>query len=309
MSAPAREMTITVGLVRHLLETQTPQFAGEELAIVAEGWDNVLVRVGHAHVARLPRRAVAVPLIEHEQRWLPVLAPLLPVSVPAPVALGEPSSAFPHPWHVSPWLDGVRSSRARGGEDRGVDLARVFAALHVAAPADAPRNAVRAVPLAQRTDVVRERLARGGLTHLADVWESGRAATPWIGAATWVHGDPHPGNALIDPASGRLTALLDFGDLSAGDPACDLAAAWLHCDATGRAAFRATYDAITSVQDEGRWQRAAAWALSMASSVVVDAPGDADNEGWAREALAALACLLAWSPFSAAGLGQRHEPV
>ena len=292
MSAPAREITITVALVRQLLETQTPQFAGEDLAIAAEGWDNVMVRVGHAHVARLPRRAVAVPLIEHEQRWMPVLAPLLPVSVPAPVALGVPSAAFPHPWHVSPWLDGVRSSQVRGGEVRGTDLAHVFAALHVAAPADAPHNPVRAVPLAQRTDMVRERLARGGLTHLTDVWEAGLTARPWTEATTWVHGDPHPGNALIDPASGRLTALLDFGDLSAGDPACDLAAAWLHCDATGRAAFRATYDAITSVQDEGRWQRAAAWALSMASSVVVDAPGDADNESWAREALAALACLL-----------------
>lgn len=288
MTAPAREITITLPLVRQLLDAQLPQFASDELEIAAEGWDNVMVRIGRAHVVRLPRRAVAVPLIEHEQRWLPDLAPLLPVAVPAPIALGTPSPDFPFPWHVSEWLAGVRSSVARGGVDRGRDLAHVFATLHVPAPADAPHNPVRAVPLAQRTDVIRQRLERGGLAHLISVWEAGLSAAPWKHAAFWVHGDPHPGNALIDPATGHLTALLDFGDLSAGDPACDLAAGWLHCDQEGRAAFVATYDALSPIVDHGQWQRAAAWALSMASSVVVEAPGDADNEGWARATLAAL---------------------
>ena len=288
VNAPTREFAITVPLVRHLLEEQLPQFASEELTIAAEGWDNVMIRLGPAHVARLPRRAVAVPLIEHEQRWLPALADVLPVPVPAPVAVGRPSSAFPYPWHVSPWLDGVRSSVARGGVTRGVDLARALAALHRPAPADAPHNPVRAVPLATRSDVVLERLERGSLSHLARIWEAGVAVAAWTAQPQWVHGDPHPGNALVDPESDHLTALLDFGDLSAGDPACDLAAGWLHCDSTGLTAFQQTYDSLSLTPDDGRWERAAAWALSMASSVLVEAPDDQDNRGWAQAALEAL---------------------
>ena len=289
MSGPAREITITLPLVRDLLETQVPQFAGGALEFAAEGWDNVMVRIGPDHVARMPRRAVAVTLIENEQRWLGELARLVPVEIPAPVAIGAPSEFFPYPWHVSEWLSGERASKVRGGAVRGADLARAFACLHVSAPSSAPHNPVRAVPLAQCTSVVRERLERGGLTTLIPVWDAGVSAAPWLEAPTWVHGDPHPGNALVDGRTDHLTALLDFGDLSAGDPACDLAAGWLHCDAEGREAFVATYDELSPTPDKGRWQRAAAWALSMASSVLVEAPGDAANAGWARAAVDALA--------------------
>lgn len=85
---------------------------------------------------------------------------------------------------------------------------------------------------------------------------------------------PHPSEGAD---RGDLVGLLDFGDLGAGDPACDLATAWLTFDAAGRASFRARIDRLASSHgpaDAGRWQRAAGWALVMASAMV--AHGDDD---------------------------------
>lgn len=292
--APAPDVVIDLPLVATLLREQHPDLASLPLTVAAEGWDNVQVRIGADLVARLPRRALAVALLETEQRWLPVLAPLVPVATPVPVRTGAPSPAFPRPWTIARWIEGVRAAdRARSERTAWAgSLALALAALHVPAPATAPHNPVRAVPLATRAAVADRLAGHASLARALPLWERGVQAPPWRGPATWVHGDPHPGNVLVTPGTppreDSLAALLDFGDLSAGDPACDLAAAWLHFDVDGRAAFRRAYDEARPAPDPGRWKRAAAWALSMASSVLVLAPDDQSNVGWARETLAQL---------------------
>lgn len=308
---PPAEVDVTPAIVDALLRAQAPAFADLPRTLAASGWDNAMIRLGGHAALRLPRRAFAAALVTREQRWLPVLAPLLPVAVPVPLVAGRASAGYPWSWSVVPWYDGVAAAaRPRASRSAwAAPLARAFATLHRAAPPDAPHNAVRAVPLATRDAVLSERLDRGVASGsippaAREIWRRGVAAPAWRGAPQWVHGDPHPANLLLRPAAPRgagavgcrgtggdqLTALLDFGDLAAGDPACDLAAAWLVFDSRGRTRFRRTYDALRpGASDPGRWERAAAWATSMASSVVVDAPADPVNGPWARAALAALA--------------------
>ncbi len=72
---PAAEVSVDVDQLRSMLARQHPPLADEPIEPFGHGWDNLLFRVGADHLARLPRRAVAVPLIEHEARWLPTLAP------------------------------------------------------------------------------------------------------------------------------------------------------------------------------------------------------------------------------------------
>jgi aminoglycoside phosphotransferase (APT) family kinase protein len=266
---PPAEVDLSVSAVAALVRTQHPTLLGP-LRLVANGWDNAVYRLGADRSVRLPRRAVAVPLLVHEQRWLPRLAPLLPVPVPVPVAVGAPAGSYPWPWSINPWLPG-RPAAAVPVAARvtfAADLARCLAALHVPAPPDAPQNAFRGVPLVSRAAAVRERL-RGPLLAL---WESLLETPPWTGPPVWLHADPHPANLLVGD-DGRLAALIDFGDLTAGDPATDLAAAWMVFDPAGRAAFRAAYPA-----SDATWRRARGWALSIGSAI---AAGSADNPAMA----------------------------
>lgn len=303
MVRPAREVIIDGQVVAALLGAQHPDLLALPRRVAAEGWDNVMIRLGDDLALRLPRRELAAELANKEARWLPELAPRLPVRVPVPVRMGKPQGTFPWGWSVVAWLPGTAPTKRPRQAATGwaEDLALALAALHQPAPRDAPHNPVRGVPLPPRDAVVMDRLRRGAgaiaavgvgaWERLCAAWRRGVAAPPWPGPNVWVHGDPHPGNLLVrlDDAGDELAAVLDFGDLCAGDPACDLAAAWLCFDATGRAAFTSAYEASAPLVDPGLWHRAAAWAVSMASSIVVDAPGDEENLGWARAALAEFA--------------------
>lgn len=263
MSQPPAEVAPTVEDVDRLLAAQYPALRGP-LRLVANGWDNEVFRLGEDLAVRLPRRAAAAALIEHEQRWLPEIAPRLPLPVPVPVAVGRPGPGCPWHWSVVPWFAGRRAldvpAVARDGFAGA--LGGFLRALHTGAPADAPVNPVRGVALASRDDAVRARLATGSAV-LRAAWNDALAAPAWAGSSRWVHGDVHPGNLVVDD-EGRLAAVIDFGDLCGGDPACDLAIAWTGFTASGRRAFRA---ALGDGCDDAMWRRARGWAASMASLV------------------------------------------
>ncbi len=251
-----------------LLAAQHPDLAGLPRRVASRGWDNVMVRIGTVLAARLPARAQAVPLARNEHRWLPGLAALLPVPVPVPVRTGAPGEGYDWPWSVVPWFEGTPADAVPAG-DRDLwaaDLAEVLAALHVPAPREAPANAFRGVPMTMRDEDVRARLGvdgPGGLV-LRRAWAAGVDAPAWAGPPLWLHGDPHPANLLT--SQGRLTAVLDFGDLTAGDPASDLATAWLCFGAEARALFFETYAARTGLGArtlEALRRRARGWAAAL----------------------------------------------
>jgi aminoglycoside phosphotransferase (APT) family kinase protein len=268
VDTPPAEVEIDASLVARLVRAQHPDLDGP-LWLVANGWDNVIYRLGADLCVRLPRRAVAVDLIRHEQRWLPGLAARAGAVVPAPLRAGEPGDGFPWPWSICPWFEGRPAADVppAGRAPAATDLAEFLARLHAPAPAGAPRNPWRGVPLTDRDPAVRERLA--ATPDLLALWERLVRAPAWTGPPYWVHGDLHPANLVLAPSEpARLAAVIDFGDLTSGDPATDLATAWLTFDAAGRAAFRARYDALTHT-DEDTWVRARGWALNLATAVGV----------------------------------------
>ncbi len=242
---PAAEVQLEEGLVRELLAAQHPDLAAGTLRLVEAGFDNELWRLGDDLAVRVPRRAAAAALLETEQRWLPGLAPRLPLPVPAPVRIGRPSGRYPWPWSVVPWLPGDPGDRASVADaaDAGGRLGRFLAALHRPAPKSAPFNPGRSVPLSGRADMFRDRLpilsTDDERRRLRRVWHLATEAGAHPGPPVWIHGDLHPANVLV--AGGTLVGVIDFGDLCAGDPATDVAAVWLLLPRPGVDAFAAAY--------------------------------------------------------------------
>ena len=218
-SAPPAEIHVDEALLRGLLRAQHPDLSELQLIAVGHGWDNTIFRLGDELALRLPRRKLAAPLIENEQRWLPVLARRLNLSVPEPVRVGVPGAGFPWAWSVVPWLDGQPSTLTGPSENYARPLAEFLSALHGPAPADAPENPFRGVPLSRieaRCEQRLQRLNQQGRLSLdlsprlqallrRTMAQASKADTP----RTWIHGDLHPDNILV--ANQRLTAVIDWG--------------------------------------------------------------------------------------------------
>ena len=260
---PKIEVDVDAHLAHALLAEQHPDLAHLPLHGRTFGWDNLTWRLGEDLALRFPVREMSSTLVEREQRWLPVLADRLPVPVPRPVRDGRPGLGYPWTWSVVPWLHGapVAATPVAGRTGWAPELADALAAVHHPAPPDAPTNPVRGVPLADRYPAMVARLTPD-VPHadvLREALDAGLAAQRWDGVAVWVHGDPHPGNLVS--RDGHLAGLLDFGDLCAGDPASDLATAWMTFDPAGRAAFVERTQAVHA-WDDATWVRARAWAAS-----------------------------------------------
>nr|WP_201469602.1 aminoglycoside phosphotransferase family protein [Microbacterium hydrocarbonoxydans] len=263
-NSPAAEITFDESQVRTLLRTSAPHLAELSLRLVAAGWDNAIWRIGDDLALRLPRRDASLPLAEHEQRALPDIGPRLAaigIRTPMPLLAGHASESFPWPWSIVPWVEGEHALGIERSENTrwARTLAAALSALHRTAPEDAPRNPVRGVPLRERDAVMTERVRSVAMSPIiAQAWRDGVDAEP-TRERVWIHGDLHPGNVIV--RDGALCALIDFGDVTAGDPAYDLAAAWLLFDGTGHTTFRR---ATRARYDDATWVRARAWAAYLA---------------------------------------------
>jgi aminoglycoside phosphotransferase (APT) family kinase protein len=269
--------------VRRLVEDQFPQWADLTVEPVGNGgWDNWTFHLGSDMVVRLPSAAEYAQAVDKEHRWLPVLAPRLPLPIPVPLAKGAPSAEYPYPWSVYEWLEG-RTATAESIADPLVfatDLAAFLAALQSVGTTDGPRpgihNWFRGGTLRTYDNDTRRALHELG-GHI-DVDAAGRAwadalSAPWDGVERWFHGDVAEGNLLLD-GSGQLAAVIDFGTCGVGDPACDLAIAWTLLTVDGRQAFRNRLAVDTSTWTRGRgW---ALWKTLATCSSTFEDPEDAD---------------------------------
>jgi aminoglycoside phosphotransferase (APT) family kinase protein len=260
---PPAEVPIDVSLVRRLLRSQFPLWSGLAVRPVdSAGWDNAIYRLGADLAVRLPLRRIGADQTAKEHRWLPALAPRLPLAVPVPVGRGVPGDGYPWHWSVCPWLDGEIAAVAPAADlnQAAMSLARFVRALQAVDPAGGPRSEFRGGPLAARDPATRA--SAEALRDSLDVrpvlgaWAAAAAQPAWTGPPVWTHGDLHPANLLI--CNGKLTGVIDFGLMCVGDPACDLMVAWTYLSAGARRVFR---DALTI--DDPTWARGRGWALHL----------------------------------------------
>ncbi len=264
---------ITASLVSRLVATQFPQWGHLPVRPVAvSGWDNRTFHLGVEMSVRLPSAEGYAAQVEKEHRWLPRLAPHLPLPIPVPLAMGRPTGEYPWPWSIYRWLEGEPASNARIRDSNrfATDLAQFLAALQridpTGGPPPKPHNFYRGGPLTTYDDETRQAIAALGgeidISAATEVWNAALATT-WRRSPVWVHGDVTVGNVLV--ARGRLSAVIDFGCTGVGDPACDLVMAWTFLSGESRAAFRTTLPL-----DDATWARGRGWALWKACITVVD---------------------------------------
>jgi aminoglycoside phosphotransferase (APT) family kinase protein len=265
MSLPkmhADEIDIDERLVRRLIVNQFPVWA--DLAVTkvrSVGTDNAIYRLGGDLAVRLPRLPRAAEQVGKELLWLPRLAPLLPLAVPVPVDTGVADEAFPFPWWVYRWLDGDTLTDRPDVDlsDVAERLGRFVAALQRIDITGGP-PAGRAQPVGTPDDDVRAAIGQLGADSTVDpdlataVWEAALAAPARPGRPVWLHGDLLPANLLA--RHGRLSAVIDFGELGLGDPACDMLPAWTLLTAETRDRFR-----TEAHVDDATWTRGRGWAL------------------------------------------------
>jgi aminoglycoside phosphotransferase (APT) family kinase protein len=264
----ADEVDTDASLARRLLEAQFPQWAGLPIQPVPSGGtDNTLYRLGDRMVVRLPRHERTAGTLAQEHRWLPKLAPLLPLAVPTPLARGMPMQGYPWAWSIYEWLEG-QTAYVEPIADLvalATDLAQFVAALQRidanGGPPPSKHNAFRGVPLATRDESTRASIAALGSTIDAEAataaWEASLRAPEWQHAPVWIHGDLDARNVLA--VKGRLAAVIDWGCLGVGDPACDVAVAWKLLSAHTRDVFRTALSV-----DDATWSRSRGWVLSQA---------------------------------------------
>lgn len=296
----AGKFDVDVALVKRLVERQFPQWAHLPVEPVEDdGWDNWTFRLGDRLKVRLPSDHGYAEQAEKEARWLPLLAPQLPAIVPVPLALGAPDAGYPWQWSVYEWLDGepARRSNVTDRMRFARDIAGFLGALYRIEAQDGPppgtHNFLRGAPImsaygedARRwVDALEGVIDRRGAHAVLDAAE----AAVWRSPPCWVHGDIAIGNLLV--RDGRLAAVIDFGCIAVGDPACDLVITWLFLDGASREAFR---ESITA--DAGLWARARGWALWKAALVL------ATNSPVNPEERAPLAVIEALIAEHAAGL-------
>jgi aminoglycoside phosphotransferase (APT) family kinase protein len=259
------EVDTDASLVGRLLAAQFPRWAHLPIEPVqSAGTDNTLYRLGSEMVVRLPRIHWATGQVDKEHRWLPRLAPLLPLAIPIPLAKGRPGEGYPWRWSVYRWLEGEEVTIDRIADQRQAaeDLARFISGLQridaSGGPLPGTHNSRRGEPLAGRDARTRENIAalQGKLDILAvtAVWDEAVRAPKWHGLPVWLHGDLRPGNLLA--VQGQLSAVIDFGCMGVGDPACDVSAAWVFLNAETRDTFRSVLS-----PDDATWERGRGWAL------------------------------------------------
>jgi len=275
------EVPVTADDVRRLVAAQHPRWASLAVTPVSEsGTDHLLFRLGDdgALVARMPKIAWAGEHALADARWLPRLAPHVPLTVPAPLAVGEPDDAYPFHWSVVPWVPGTATADPLDPDATpnldpaaaATDLGAFVAALRAVDATDGPvkDGTGRGVPLARLDDDVRRATAEAGDRvdgpAVLKAWDRALEAASDPVPGTWLHGDLMPGNLLVDGTGedGRLTAVIDWGALGVGDPAADLPPAWWLFSGRDRDAFREAAGAGPGGDlDDGAWERGRGWTL------------------------------------------------
>lgn len=274
------KININTALVQKLITTQFPEWGDFPIKPVElSGWDNRTFHLGDHMTVRLPSDASYASQVEKEQQWLPKLAPYLPLPIPRPLAIGKPSEDYPWPWSVYQWLEGKTASLETISDLSAfaLKLAEFLKALQkidsTGGPMAGPQNFYRGGSLKIYDQETREAIKKldpaMDSKRITEIWN--RALdSEWNQSPVWIHGDIAVGNLLVN--NGELSAVIDFGQLGVGDPACDLVIAWTLFRDKSREVFKQAMSL-----DEQTWERARGWALWKALIVYTALPGSNCN--------------------------------
>ena len=260
------QVKITPSLVTNLISIQFPKWAHLSIREVEpNGWDNKTFRLGDEMSVRLPSGDRYAANVEKEQQWLPKLAMHLSTPIPLPIAMGKPSNDYPWHWSIYKWLEGESLNSLHVDdvhlEAIAAELAQFLSELHLVNTADAPTSGahnffrgacptVYDVEMRSTIDVLHDLIDVAGVTS---AWERA-IASKWTNPPVWIHGDLSSGNILI--RDNKLHAIIDFGCMGVGDPACDLVIAWTLLKNKSRKTFKSLLKL-----DADTWARARGWAL------------------------------------------------
>jgi len=257
---PKAEIKIDKPLIQKLLKTQFPQLAHLKIEFLDAGWDNENYRLGADYIIRLPRRQLAAQLLLNEINWLPNLQKKLSIPIPAPAFCGKPTQDYPWQWTIIPWQDGKSANLNKPDETEAFGLVRFLKALHQENPKNAPENHSRGVPLFKKVEGINERMTRlkkktTFITPKIEQLLTTALNAPFPTAKHLLHGDLHPRNIIVH--EGKIAAIIDWGDITDGDVATDVASLWMlfECPSIRQAALKeygATPDLIN---------RAIGWAI------------------------------------------------
>jgi aminoglycoside phosphotransferase (APT) family kinase protein len=255
------EFQIDEFLVSKLIGEQFPDLSHLPLKrVISNGTDNALFRLGSDMVVRLPRIDWAVENVDKEFNWLSKIAPFLQAHIPTPLKKGSPTIEYPHPWSIYSWIEGSNPKPTDVTESLIQEIASFINALH---KIDLPNGPIsnRGVPLKERDKETRKAIddleEKIDTKTVRKIWEDALKIPEWSKPSVWVHGDLSSGNLLIK--NDHLAAVIDFGNLGTGDPACDLIIAWNLFPAHLRDLFRSKLEV-----DDATWKRGMGWALSIA---------------------------------------------
>lgn len=258
-----KQLIIDEMLVHRLVAIQFPQWKDLPIKPIAGGHDNRTFRLGECMLVRMPSAAEYAVKVEEEHRWLPRLAPLLPLQIPAPLAMGKPAERYPWRWSIYRWIEGDDAAHAFIADlsNFATGLAHFLIALQrintMDGPLPGPRNFYRGGALAIYDVETRQAIAalqgKIDVDTATELWVTA-LDTVWQSSPVWVHGDMSAGNLVV--TEGQLSAVIDFGGLAIGDPACDLAMAWTFFHGKSREVFRSMLPL-----DIDTWARGRAWTL------------------------------------------------
>ncbi len=286
------EIVVDETLARLLLGTQFPELELASLRLAGEGWDNTAWLVDERWLFRFPRREIALDGVRRELRMLPALAPLLPLPIPLPVFVGCASAEFPWPFFGGPLVPGRELAEAELDDGARAALARSLGqflrVLHdVRIPVELPVDPISRADMQVRAPRARERLIElGHLDPCAEAILTAGLELPPPERLALVHGDLHVRHVFVD--DGRLSGVIDWGDICWSDPAVDLVLVWCALPPAARPAFFAEYG---QVSEEGLL-RARVLSLFLCAVLALHARAEG-LEHVERESLAGLERTLA----------------
>lgn len=262
-------LNITVALVTQLIAQQFPQWAHLPITPVEfGGHDNRTFHLGDTMSVRLPSDQEYAAQVEKEQTWLPILAQHVSIQISQPIAMGQPSADYPFHWSVYRWIDGKSPNNFVIDEQSlkviAAQLAQFLNEMHTIDSTGGPVTDRGGSP------IVYDDEARSAIMTLQNLIDTDTATAVWDKAISsrwnqkplWSHGDFSAGNILIK--DNKLCAVIDFGSITVGDPACDLVIAWTFLTKESREIFRSLVNL-----DADTWARARGWALWKAMITLV----------------------------------------